>query len=79
VTGAVEVVNNHRYPGTGWYQLVSSPVTAFWQQKALMAGSDQFSFHEGGTYLLDALIAAGKGQGPDGTGDPDFYQWFVVA
>jgi hypothetical protein len=43
-----------------------------------MAGSDQFSFHEGGTYLLDALIAEGKGKGSDGTGDPNFYAWSVV-
>ena len=71
-------VNDHRRPPTGWYQLVTGPVSAFWKQRVLMAGSDQFSFHEGGTYLLDALIAAGKGKGPDGTGDPDYYQWFTV-
>ena len=58
--GTPEEVHDHHRPPTGWYQMVSGPVAAFWEQKALIAGSDQFSFHEGGTYLLDALIAAGK-------------------
>lgn len=44
-----------------------------------MAGTDQYSFHEGGTYLLDALIRAGKGKGSDGRGDPDSYRWDEVA
>jgi Protein of unknown function (DUF3990) len=77
--GGAEVVHDHRRPPKGWYQLVTGPVAAFWKQRMLMAGSDQWSFHEGGTYLLDALVAAGKGKGPDGTGDPDFYQWSVVS
>jgi hypothetical protein len=76
--GVAEVVNNHCHPRTGWYQLVSGPVTAFWQQRALIAGSDQFSFHQGGIHLIEALIQAGKGKGQDGNGDPDFYQWFLV-
>lgn len=58
--------------------MVCGPVAAFWKQKAAMVGSDQFSFHAGGTYILDALLAAGRGKGADGSGDPDTYQWFEV-
>ena len=77
-SGAPEVAHDHRRPPTGWYQLVCGPVAAFWEQRITMSGADQFSFHEGGTYLLDALVARGKGSGPDGRGDPGSYQWFDV-
>jgi hypothetical protein len=70
--------NNHRHPKTGWYQLVSGPVAAFWKQRVAMDDADQFSFHEGGTYVIDALIMRGKGKGTQGTGDPDYYQWSIV-
>jgi hypothetical protein len=40
-----------------------------------MDDADQIRFHEGGTYLLDALITKGKGKGPRGTGDPNYYEW----
>jgi hypothetical protein len=43
-----------------------------------MSDSDQFSFHEGGIYLLDALIKAGKAKGPGGQGNPRFYRWLPV-
>lgn len=76
--GTPEVVNDHRRAPTGWYQLVCGPVAAFWEQRVSMLGADQFSFHEGGTRLLDALVAHGKGQGDDGHGDPGSYQWFEV-
>lgn len=72
-TGQAEVVHDHRHPATGWYQMVCGPTAAFWKQRVAMAGADQFSFHEGGTYLLGALIRAGKGKGPGGTGDPNYY------
>lgn len=52
--GIAEVVRDHRRPPTGWYQLVSGPVSAFWTQRAAMAGADPFSFHEGGIDLLNA-------------------------
>ena len=76
--GITEVVIDHGRAPNGWYQLVCGPVSASWEQKAAMAGADQYSFHEGGTSLLDALIGAGQGGGPDGAGDPDYYQWFDV-
>ena len=49
-----------------------------WKQRVAMDSADQFSFHEGGINLLNALIARGKGRGDEGTGDPDYYQWSVV-
>src|SRR5262245_48394516 len=76
--GQPEVVHDHKRPPTGWYQMVSGPVAAFWKQRVAMDNTDQVSFHEGGTYLLDALINKGKGKGPGGTGDPDYHQWSVV-
>jgi hypothetical protein len=72
------VVNDHRRPRGGWYQMVCGPVAAFWRQRVAMAGADQFSFHEGGTYLLQALIDAGKGKGRGKQGDPKYYRWDVV-
>ena len=71
-------VNDHRRPATGWYDIVSGPVTAFWTQRGAMVDSDQFSFHAGGIYLLDALINEGKGKSVLGTGDPEYYEWEVV-
>jgi hypothetical protein len=76
--GILEVVNHHQRPGTGWYQMVSGPVAAFWKQRNAMSDSDQFSFHEGGTHILDALISLGKGKGHLRRGDPDYYCWYVV-
>jgi hypothetical protein len=77
--GVAEVVHDHRHPPTGWYELVSGPVSAQWAQRVAMAGSDQLSFHGDGLALLNALIARGKGLGPDGTGDPDYYQWSAMS
>jgi hypothetical protein len=76
-TKQAEVVHDHRCQ-TKWYQLVSGPVAAFWKQRVAMNDTDQFSFHDSATYLLDALIKQGKGKGPGGIGDPDYYQWSVV-
>jgi hypothetical protein len=76
--GTPEVVHDHRRPKAGWYELVSGPVAAFWRQRVAMAGADQYSFHQGGVTLLDALVKAGKGKGPGGQGDPDYYRWDVV-
>lgn len=76
--GIADVVHDHRRSPDGWYQMVSGPIAAFWEQRAAMSGSDQFSFHEGGTYLLDALIRAGKGKGRGKQGDQKYYRWFPV-
>ncbi len=58
--------------------MVSGPVAAFWKQRVAMNDADQVSFHEGGTYLLQALIDKGKGKGVGGTGDANYYQWSIV-
>jgi hypothetical protein len=76
--GIVEIVHDHKKPPGGWYELVSGPVAAFWQQRVAMTDSDQFSFHADGVRLLTALMTKGKGKGPLGTGDPDYYEWFPV-
>lgn len=70
-------INNHRYPTGGWYDLVSGPVAAFWEQRVAMEDADQFSFHtEKGVRLLNALIQEGLKSGPNG--DPDYYTWHPV-
>jgi hypothetical protein len=76
--GIVEVVNGHRRPPTGWYEMVSGPVAAFWEQRVAMDGADQFSFHQTGVDLLNALITQGKGKGANRNGDPNYYQWRPV-
>lgn len=78
VAGTPEVVHDHKRPTRGWYQLVCGPVAAFWRQRVAMTGADQFSFHDDGTAVLQALIDRGKGKGSGGQGDPDYYRWSVV-
>jgi hypothetical protein len=43
-----------------------------------MVDADQFSFHEGGEYLLNALINKGKGKGRGHQGDLNYYRWSIV-
>lgn len=42
-------VRTHLHPGrrppADWYDVVSGPVAAFWQQRVAMVGADQVSFH----------------------------------
>jgi hypothetical protein len=69
-------VRNHRRRG-GWYDLVSGPIAAFWDQRVAMDDSDQLSFHtKSGIRILDALIQKALKSGPDG--DPDYYTWSPV-
>jgi Protein of unknown function (DUF3990) len=77
-TSTKAVVHDHNRPPNGWYQMVAGPVAAFWKQRVAMDDADQVSFHKGGIYLLQALLDEGKGKGPAGRGDPDYYQWSVV-
>jgi hypothetical protein len=76
--GIKEVVHDRRRAPTGWYQMVSGPMAAFWEQRVAMNDADQVSFHETGVNVLNALIEQGKGKGPIGNGDPDYYQWLPV-
>lgn len=70
-------VNDHRRPPGGWYDLVSGPVAAFWEQRVAMDDADQYSFHtEAGVEVLDALVQEGLKAGPNG--NPDYYTWSPV-
>jgi len=71
------VINDHRHPNGGWYDLVSGPVAAFWEQRVAMNDADQFSFHtKKGVQLLNALIREGLKSGLNG--NPDYYSWQPV-
>jgi hypothetical protein len=71
-------INNHRRPSSGWYDLVSGPVAAFWDQRVPMQDSDQFSFHtKTAIGLLNALIRRGLKSRPNG--NPDYYTWKPVS
>jgi hypothetical protein len=66
-------VRDHRRPPADWYDLVTGPVAAFWQQRVAMDDADQVSFHtDKGIKLLNALIASGK------KGNKDHYRWEPV-
>jgi hypothetical protein len=70
-------INDHRHPAGGWYDLVSGPVAAFWEQRVAMDDADQFSFHtEKAIELLNALIREGLKAGPNG--DRRYYTWHPV-
>ncbi|MGH7170051.1 MAG: hypothetical protein ACRELG_07235 [Gemmataceae bacterium] len=70
-------INDHRHPAGGWYDLVSGPVAAFWEQRVIMDDADQFSFHTAkAVRLLNALIQEGLKSGPNG--NPDYYIWYPV-
>jgi hypothetical protein len=66
-------IHDHRRPSGGWYDLVTGPVAAFWQQRVAMLSADQLSFHTvAGQSILNALIASGK------KGARDDYRWDPV-
>ena len=70
-------IHDHRHPVGGWYDLVSGPVAAFWEQRVAMDDADQFSFHtEKAVRLLNVRIQEGLKAGPNG--DPDYYTWHPV-
>lgn len=71
------LVNDHRHGRGGWYDLVSGPVAAFWDQRVAMDDADQFSFHtSSGIDILNALIREGLKSGPGG--NVDYYSWSPV-
>jgi hypothetical protein len=71
------VINDHRHPDRGWYDLVSGPVAAFWDQRVAMDDADQYSFHtKKAVQLLNALIREGLKSGPKG--NAAFYTWDPV-
>lgn len=71
------MINDHQRPPTGWYDMISGSVAAFWRQRVAMDDADQFSFHtERAAGVLSARIQEGLKAGPNG--DPDHYTWFPV-
>lgn len=56
-------VRDHLHPDpaqAGWYDVVSGPVAAFWQQCVAMIGADQISFHTpAAAGVLNRLIRSG--------------------
>jgi|SRR5947208_3078367 len=72
-----QTICDHKRPKDGWYDLVSGPVAAFWDQRVAMDDADQFSFHtDAGVEILDAVVERGLQKGT--SGDPDYYTWFPV-
>jgi len=64
-----EVVHDHKSLPGGWYDLVAGPVAAFWKQRAIMQGADQYSFHTPRAIgLLESLIKA----------ESPHYEWLPV-
>jgi hypothetical protein len=69
-------IHDHKKAPSGWYELVSGPVAAFWDQRVAMDDADQLSLHmKRSIDILNALINQGKGKGTYGTGDADYYEW----
>ncbi|HKB05204.1 MAG TPA: DUF3990 domain-containing protein [Gemmataceae bacterium] len=67
-------VRTHGHPGRkppdDWYDVVSGPVAAFWEQRVAMLGSDQFSFHTARAARLLNRVVRSK--------DPDDFRAFLV-
>lgn len=69
------VIHDHQGPVTEekhhWYDMVSGPAAASWQQRVAMVDADQLSFHtQDGIQLLNALIQSKR---------PANYRWFTVS
>lgn len=67
-------VRTHRHPvrqpPDDWYDVVSGPVAAFWEQRVAMQGADQFSFHTArAARILNRLIRSR---------DPDDFRAYLV-
>lgn len=73
--GQAQVINDHKGPidenGYRWFEVVSGPVVADWEQRATLQDADQFSFH---TARAVALLNAGVG-----SGDSRRYTWQQVS
>jgi hypothetical protein len=67
-------VRSHARPGRrppdDWYDVVSGPVAAFWEQRVAMLGSDQFSFHTARAARVLNRVVRSK--------DPEDFRVFVV-
>lgn len=71
--GRKEEVHDHKRLPKGWYDLVTGPVAAFWEQRVAMDDADQLSFHAPDAIaILNALIESGN------KGKKDDYRWDPV-
>jgi hypothetical protein len=71
--GQTEEVHDHKRLPDGWYDLVTGPVAAFWEQRVAMDDADQLSFHTlEAVEILKVLIESGK------KGNKDDYRWEPV-
>jgi hypothetical protein len=66
--------NGHLFPGRtppdDWYDGVSGPVAAFWEQCVVMKDADQYSFHTpAAARILNELL---------GSGDQERFRMFQV-
>lgn len=61
VRGRPAEIRHHDRLDRKWYDVVTGPVSAFWRQRALMADSDQVSFHTlKAIKILNRLIKTGN-------------------
>jgi hypothetical protein len=68
--GNPAIIHDHKGPQNGWFDVVSGPVTAFWEQRVAMASADQVGFHTPEAIkILTALMASGN---------KDAYRWEPV-
>jgi hypothetical protein len=44
-SGVAGSVRDHCVAKSGWFDIVTGPVAAFWEQRVLMKDADQISFH----------------------------------
>jgi len=71
--GIAEIIHDHKRMPAGWYDIVSGPVAAFWEQRVAMDDADQVSFHMPAAIdLLNKLIESGK------NGNRNDYRWEPV-
>jgi hypothetical protein len=70
----LHAVRSHARPGRrspdDWYDVVSGPVAAFWDQRVAMMGADQFSFHTARAARVLNQVVRSK--------DPDAFRVFLV-
>ncbi|HQU46008.1 MAG TPA: hypothetical protein PK867_24560, partial [Pirellulales bacterium] len=66
IRGIAQQIRNHKCNShvgptrDGWYDVVSGPVAAFWDQRVAMLGADQIGFHTmDAVTVLNSLVFAG--------------------
>lgn len=61
LTARAALVRDHARPPHGWYDLVSGPVAASWEQRLALQDADQVSFHtDAAVTILNDVIQRGQ-------------------